>query len=461
MKKTLTYFIIAFVFTSCLSHFDINQEEINQQWFDSLMKSKQLTVTLNYNSIDYYIYKGKPMGFQLELLSAFAKHMGLALKIETRNNTAEDFESLISSKSDILAGNFSNTALRNMFFLFSEPHSKSRIVLIQRREKDSLTVNNLNDINGKPICLPSQSAYPDYINSILIHQNFRPIYIFKNDNSIENLIELVSNKTIDYTVCEEKSAKVYANYYDNIDCSVILSDTINLSWVANPKNKILMDSLNTWLKKYITTDDYKNLYKKYYTVTYSSVGFTTTMNNRNNRQLSIYDKTLKKISKKYHWDWRLYASIIYQESKFQDGLIGVGGSFGILQIMPGTAEQFGIEEGLSGDEQIIRGAKLIRNMEERYEKEITDKEQLWKIIVAAFRAGIGHVDDARVIAKKVGKNPNIWDHNVDSCLVLKSMPKYYNLPEVKSGYHYGKQTLIYVNNVWSRYLHYCNVYKKY
>lgn len=460
MKKTVTYFIIAFLFASCTSHFDINQDEVERQCFDTLMKNKKLTVTLNYNSIDYYIYKGKPMGFQLELLNAFAKHMGLSLIIETRNNTAEDFESLITSKSDILAGNFSNTALRSLFFLFSEPHSKSKMVLIQRVEKDSLAIHKIEDMADKPICLPSQSAYSDYVNTTLFEQKFKPIFVYKNDNSVENLIELVSNKTIDFTVCEEKAAKVYAAYYDNIDCSVVLTDTINLSWVLHPKNKILKDSIDVWMNEFVKTKEYKKLYQKYYNVNYSSVGFVSTMNNRNNRQLSIYDKTLKKVSKKYNWDWRLYASIIYQESKFQDGLVGDGGSFGILQIMPGTAEQFGIEQGLSGDEQIVKGAKLIRNMEERYNQEITDKVQLWKFIVAAFRAGIGHVDDARVIAKKVGKNPNIWDHNVDSCLVLKSMPKYYNLPEVKSGYHYGKQTIIYVNNVWNRYMHYCNVYKK-
>ncbi len=460
MKKSFVYIIGVILFTSCFSHFEIKQGDNDKECFDSLMKTKTLTVTLNYNSIDYYIYKGKPMGFQLELLNAFAKHMGLSLEIETRSNTAEDFESLINSKSRILVGNFTNTSLRRLFFLFSEPHSRSRIVLIQRKENDSLQVNNMIDFEGKTICVTSQSSYSDYINSALFEQKFKPIFAFKNDNSNENLIELVSNKTIDYTVCEEKAAKVYANYYDNIDYSIVLSDTLNLAWVFHPKNKILKDSVDAWLKEYVKTTEYKNLYKKYYMINLSSVGFTSTMNNRNKRHLSIYDKTLQKVSKKYHWDWRIYASIIYQESKFQDGLIGEGGSFGILQFMPSTAEQFGIKQGLSGDEQIVKGAKLIRNMEERYEKEVRDKEQLWKFIIAAFRAGIGHVDDARVIAKVVGKNPNVWDHNVDSCMVLESMPKYYNMPEVKSGYHFGKQTLIYVNNVWGRYLHYCNVYKK-
>lgn len=446
-------------FASCGSHFDAEKDSKKDVRFDNIMKSKQLTVTLNYNSIDYYIYKGKPMGFQLELLNEFAKHMGLTLKIIIKENIAEEFKTIAQNNSDILAGNFLKTGIRSRFVQYTSPHSFSTLVLIQRREKDGLSVSKLEDLDKKIITLPSHSSYSEFLITQSFYKNFCPIFKFDRDNGVENLLEMVSNKTIEYTICEESAAKVYADYYDNLDYSIKISDTLSLSWVVHPNNTRLRDSISCWLDEFTKTVEYKKLSKKYYSNNFARVGFNSTMDNRNQKHLSAYDKTLKKVSKLYHWDWRIYGAIIYQESKFQDGLIGDGGSFGLLQVMPSTAERFGITENMSGDEQISRGAKLIRNLEQRYEKEVTDKEQLWKFIIAAFRAGIGHVDDARTIALIVGKDPNVWDHNVDSCMILKAMPKYYNLPEVKSGYHYGKQTLRYVENVWGRYLHYRNIFK--
>ena len=40
-----------------------------------------ITVVAPYNSTTYFIYQGEPLGFEYELLAAFAKDLGVALKI--------------------------------------------------------------------------------------------------------------------------------------------------------------------------------------------------------------------------------------------------------------------------------------------------------------------------------------------------------------------------------------------
>src|SRR5687768_16768717 len=40
-----------------------------------------LTVVAPYNSTTYFIYQGEPLGYEYELLQAFAKDLGVALKI--------------------------------------------------------------------------------------------------------------------------------------------------------------------------------------------------------------------------------------------------------------------------------------------------------------------------------------------------------------------------------------------
>src|ERR671911_2823081 len=40
-----------------------------------------ITVVAPYNSTTYFLYQGEPLGYEYELLSAFAKDLGVALKI--------------------------------------------------------------------------------------------------------------------------------------------------------------------------------------------------------------------------------------------------------------------------------------------------------------------------------------------------------------------------------------------
>lgn len=461
MSRFLILLSFILFFASCKDK-EIIQEVISpEEQYELLLSSGVLKATLNYNSIDYYIFKGKPLGFQLELLNELAHYLGLHLHVEVRDNTAHAFETLVAGKSDILAGNIKETHLRNLFLLYSEAHSKSPLALVQRKSKDSSFVSQWSNLQGKTITLPAHSSFSEFIlrNSVKYNVDFK--FLFDSDNSIETLIEKVSNKSIDYTVCERNVARVYASYYDNIDYSFEVADSVSLEWVFHPKNSVLRDTVNVWLEEFKQTKKYKKLYHKYYHYSYSPVRFSNSMESKKQNELSKYDKVLKKVSQKYKWDWRLYGAIIYQESKFKEGLIGDGGSFGLLQLMPTTARKFGVTPSMNGEQQITHGAKLIDYLRNKYKDEVHDKEQLVKFVVAAFHTGSGHVDDARRIAVKFGKDPNVWDSNVDSCLILKAKPSIYNLPEVKSGYHYGKRSKKYVNDVWNRYLHYKNVYPEY
>ena len=59
--------------------------------------------------------------------------------------------------------------------------------------------------------------------------------------------------------------------------------------------------------------------------------------------ISRYDKSIKAEAEKYGWDWRLLASIIYQESHFKPDLESEKGAFGLMQLMPVTMEKYGID----------------------------------------------------------------------------------------------------------------------
>lgn len=128
-----------------------------------------------------------------------------------------------------------------------------------------------------------------------------------------------------------------------------------------------------------------------------------------------------------------------------------------MQLMPQTADRFGVEAITSPRENIRGGMQLLQWLDERMALRIEEPEERLKFVLASYNVGIGHVLDAMKLAEKYGKDPKQWDNNVDYYILNKSHPKYYNDPVVEFGYCRGEEPYHYVREILERYEHYRNV----
>jgi membrane-bound lytic murein transglycosylase F len=154
------------------------------------------------------------------------------------------------------------------------------------------------------------------------------------------------------------------------------------------------------------------------------------------------------------WDWRLLAALIYQESRFNPHAKSWAGAFGLMQLMPQTAQRFGIDTTHVEVENLEAGAKYIQFLERFWEKRIEDADERRKFVLASYNVGPGHVLDAQKIARKMALDPDVWDNNVADCLLLKSQPRYYQMEGVEHGYCRGEQPFAYVKHIYSHYEHF-------
>ncbi len=150
-----------------------------------------------------------------------------------------------------------------------------------------------------------------------------------------------------------------------------------------------------------------------------------------------YDDIIKAEARKYGWDWRLLASIIYQESHFKPDLESDKGAYGLMQLMPVTMEKYGIDYESTIEEQLEAGVKVLNHFNRELPETITDSLERINFILASYNAGMGHVLEARHRAEKHGKNPNIWVDNVE--------------------FYTPKQTYFFVHEINKRYSHYKNL----
>lgn len=179
--------------------------------------------------------------------------------------------------------------------------------------------------------------------------------------------------------------------------------------------------------------------------------------------ISVYDELIRSVSEEEGYDWRLMSAIAYHESRFTPDITSRSGARGLMQIMPSVARQFDVptEQVSNPETNIWLANKLMSKIMNtlRFPEGTPEKDRM-SIILASYNSGIGHVNDARRLARLNGEDPNSWEV-VARYLQLKAQPEYYENEAVKCGRFTGsRQTLAYVNDVIGRYDKYCRIARR-
>ncbi len=446
---------------------EIAVEEVqNNNDLPAILERGVLKATTDYNSTNYFVYRGQPMGFHLELLKLFAQNIGVELEIFVTNDLSENISCLMSEGDcNIIAMDLTVTRSRREQLAFTEPHSQTRQVLVQSRpenwyhmrssEIEDHLVRSQLDLAGKTIYVHKNSSHLVRLRN-LMEEIGDTIYIVETEEEPELLIEKVANGEIEFTVSDEHVAQVNQTYYANIDIQTPLSFSQNLSWAVRHDTPLLKAAVDEWMVEFKKSRQYANLYHRYFQNPRSSHMAKSPYHSLGGGRISVYDDYFKRFSEIVGWDWRLIASMAFQESRFNHDAVSWAGAFGIMQLMPNTASMYNVSQTSTPIENIIAGVKYLNWIDRRLKEIITDDEERVKFVLASYNVGLGHVLDARRLAEKYEKDPNVWKDNVDFFVLNKSKPKYYLDPVVRHGYARGSEPYHYVTEILERFEHYRN-----
>lgn len=434
---------------------------------DSIRARGRLVAVTDFNSTSYFIYRGEPMGFHFELLKAFTSHIGVDLEIITENHPEEAFELLHTGQADLLAMGLTVNSSRKEEISFTEPVDRTRQVLVQRKPHkwramqasvlERTLIRNQTDLAGKSIYVQKGSSHSERLHS-LAREIGDHIHVVEVPFESEILIELVDKGEIEYAVCDENIASVNAGYYPDIDVMTPVSLAQNLAWgIRKTNSDQLREELDNWIKNFRNTKKFAILYAKYFRNSNSTAIVKSDYYSLNTGKVSQWDDLIKMFSESISWDWRLLASLIYQESRFIPDVVSGAGAYGLMQIMPETGKNFGVDITSSPLNNIRAGTMYINRLHGIFDTRITDENERMKFILASYNAGPGHVLDAMKLAEKNGMDPQKWENNVAVWLTKKSEPQYYTDAVVRNGYFRGKESIAFVDEILNRYEHYKNI----
>lgn len=433
---------------------------------DSILSRKKLRAATDYGSISYLIYRGEPLGYQFELLRNLTEILGVELELVIESNMKEGIRKLNNNEIDLLAMGLTVTNDRLKELEFSIPIMTTRQVLVQKKpdgylnmktadEIESHLLRNPLDLAGKTIYVQEGTIFENRLQT-LSDEIADTIHVVKDKRDVEDLIIAVSDGEIEFTISDEHIAKVNSRYYHNIDVKTPISFPQKIAWAAKKGQSGLVDTINSWLQQFNNTLESRLLYNKYFRNIRAKSIVRSKYNSYSGGQLSPYDKEIKEASALIGWDWRMLASMVYQESQFNPNATSWVGAWGLMQLMPGVMEELGLDTNASPANQLVAGVKHLKYIERQIPEEISDSTERVNFLLASYNCGLGHVLDARRLAEKFGKDPNIWSNNVDSCVLNLSHKEYYRDPVVYNGYVRGKETFLFVKEINERF----NIYKE-
>ncbi|MDP1658611.1 MAG: membrane-bound lytic murein transglycosylase MltF [Methylotenera sp.] len=439
--------IIGFLLSACNSPEGQQKQKAIQSKTEVLNNHELVFVTHNGPATYYLNGDNQLAGIEYDLATLFVQKYApeYQIKFLVVNSISDVIPSLLKSKAHIAAANLSITHLRKELVQFSKPYQETQQQLIYNNE-DNVQPKNLASVKGKRIAVPAGTSFAERLSEIQKEQPSLHWQVLRQTNS-ESLLDEVANGVLDFTVADSHLVAMMQNYYPNLTVGMALGKPENIAW-ALPKNADpqLVKKVNSFFDKIHNDGTLRNLLDRYYGSSKRlNTQDITTFLKRTNTLLPKYTHLFKQAQETTGLDWRLLAAVSYRESHWDTFNTSPTGVRGLMMLTENTADLMGVTDRLDPKQSIPAGAKYIVKMIDTIPDRIPEPDRTY-MALAAYNIGYAHLEDARVLAKRLKLNPDSWA-DVKKTLVLLNNPDYYTT--VKYGYASGGAPVVFVESVRS------------
>jgi membrane-bound lytic murein transglycosylase F len=366
--------------------------------------------------------------------------------LETTNRFTELLPAVERGEAHIAAAGISVTPEREKRVDFGPGYQEVTEHLIYKLGTGK--PKGFDDLAGKRLEVVSGTSYVETLGHI--QQTNRDLVWTENPHvEVAELLKQVSGEAIDYTIADSTVFSVYRNQVPDIRVAFDIGDSKELAW-AFPKryDRSLIEQAERYFVFIRGNGDLKRILDRYYgpTSRFDYVGTLTFIRHYEHR-LTGYQPSFKRAAELTGIDWRLLASIGYQESHWDPEAVSPTGVRGLMMLTKRTAGALGITDRIDPEQSILGGAMYFRRLKERIPAEVKEPDRTW-FALAAYNVGYDHLKDARTIVRLQGGNPDRWV-DVKQALPLLAEQKWHS--QLPGGYARGWEPVQYVENIRTYY----------
>jgi len=407
----------------------------------SIKSSGKLKVLTRNAPTTYYEGSHGLAGIEYDLIKSFAKHLNVQPEFIIKDNTSDILRSLSNGESHIAAAGLTQTQSRSKNFSFGPVYQEVQQQLVCRR--GSVLPKSTEDLIDTELWV---AAATSYVDSLKKFQKILPElrWTETTEYDTEQLLEQVWQKKIPCTVADSNIVSINRRYYPEIVIAFNFNQPEPLAWLLPENTPDLQQALKVWFDQYKADGKLARTVERYY-------GFVDLFNyvdlqsfkKSMVKRLPKYKQHFQNAAEKNGLSWTLLAAQSYQESHWKSRAKSPTGVRGMMMLTLNTAKELGISNRINAKNSIFGGAKYMKKLRKRIPEQVSEPDRTW-FALAAYNVGMGHIYDARSLAKKLKKNPNKW-HDLASVLPLLSQKKYYK--KLKYGYARGNEPVRYVKRI--------------
>lgn len=412
--------------------------------FSSIRSAGRLVVLTRDGATTWYENRdGEPEGFEYELARAFARHLGVEAEFVVMGSGDELFEALEAGRGHIAAAGLTPGMARSSRLAVSPPYLKVRQQLVCNRHRRP--PRKREHLPGRSILVAANSPYEARLRELaadLPGLAWTPV----EGADTEELFERVAGGEADCTVAHSSIVLVSRRYHPELVVPFDLTDGQDLVWVFPAGEGRLRRALESWFRRRETRELVVELVERFYAqVEAFDYVDLARFRRRIESRLPQYRRKFETVAEWHGLPWTLLAAVAYQESHWDPGAKSMTGVRGLMMLTLQTAEYLGIKNREDPAQSIAGGAKYLAGLLARVPESVTGRDRLW-FALAAYNVGMGHMYDARRLARKFGRDPDKWT-DLAKILPLLAREKYYTMKEVRHGRARGHEPVRYVKRV--------------
>lgn len=430
--------------------FAINASTPPSTLLERIKHSGELHVLTRNAATTYYEGAQGPAGLEYDLVKKFAEYLNVRLDITVRENLNDIITQVEKGTVDFAAAGLTVTDERQKRIRFTTPYQYITQQAVYNYDNFEKRPRKLEDLLDRQIDVLANSSHAERLRQLQLKYPELSWNEVKDTDSSE-LLDMVAKKLTDFTIADSNEVTLYRRFHPELRVAMNISDQQPLAWAfARGTDDSLYKEAQNFMAHMKKNGELAYLIKRHYN--HASKYLYTSTNTylaKIRSRLPRYQSLFEKAAMANKLDWRLVASVAYQESLWNPHAVSPTGVRGIMMLTTNTAKQLGIDDRTDPEESIAGGASYLRRMVDKVGAEygIEEPERTW-FALAAYNVGFGHLSDARMLTKLRGGNPDKWTE-VKETLPLLRQYKWHR--KTRFGFARGNEPVKYVESIRSYY----------
>jgi membrane-bound lytic murein transglycosylase F len=370
-----------------------------------------VVLTVNGPSTYFEDAQGLPSGFEYDLATLFAKELKAKPTFILIDNPARIDHVLRQGQAHLAAA-----ALARHFdfpggLAWGPSYLNTQHQIVCRAGEPK--AKRIEDLADKRIGVIEESV-ADYLLADPPHTTV-PIERLAPGTSTADLLERVASEKLDCALVESTRYTLARRFFPQLEVAFNMGKPVDYAWlIPTVDKKRIADAAVPFFERIRKDGTLKRLIDRYYghATRFSAIDAGALLD-QIGAMLPLLKAYFQEAERQSGIDWRLIAAIGYQESHWDAKATSPTGVRGLMMLTEETAEP--------------------------------DRTYL---ALAAYNIGIGHLEDARILAQKANLNPDKWQ---DVRQVIGKLAEPDSFQSVKHGYARGGEAMQLVDNIRNYY----------